>query len=165
MQSRSAWLYFCGVNCSLEAEIRKHFSQCGMEFRDFDCKRIEGNGVLCFSRANEQLLQLFQDFRGVSRVIALGLSPDSTSPELSWKLLGLGASDVLWWNDDDAVTQIDARIERWSIVDELVTESLQEGYLVGESHGFRVLVRNLVQAARFTSTPILLTGESGTGKE
>ena len=42
----------------------------------------------------------------------------------------------------------------------LVRESL-----LGESLVWRSLVRRIVEAARFTQSPVLLIGESGTGKE
>ena len=101
----------------------------------------------------------------MSRAIALATSPEAIPSHVSWGTLFSGTSDVLRWSERDSATQISARIERWSTVDGLVAECLDEGYLVGESQSFRVLLRNMVEAARFTSTPILLTGESGTGKE
>ena len=58
-----------------------------------------------------------------------------------------------------------ARFERWSAVDELVASPIVQKNLVGTSRAWRALLRQVVEVARFTASPVLILGESGTGKE
>ena len=84
----------------------------------------------------------------------------------SWRLLHAGADEVLSWNAKAAwAGQIKARIERWTAIDDLAESPLVRESLLGESLVWRSLVRRIVEAARFTQSPVLLIGESGTGKE
>jgi transcriptional regulator with GAF, ATPase, and Fis domain len=50
-------------------------------------------------------------------------------------------------------------------VEELVNSPLVKQNLIGESRGWRRVMRQVVELARFSSGSLLITGESGTGKE
>ena len=83
-----------------------------------------------------------------------------------WHLLHAGASDTLTWDKEGVVAkQISLKLKRWSEIDDVANEASSREFFVGESPAWRVLVRKVVEAAHFTTAPILLTGESGTGKE
>ena len=84
----------------------------------------------------------------------------------AWRLLEAGAEDALAWSSGGKTAeQICVKLKRWSEVDRLVQMTLSDGVVIGESPIWSRLVRRIVEAAYFSSAPILLTGESGTGKE
>jgi transcriptional regulator with GAF, ATPase, and Fis domain len=88
------------------------------------------------------------------------------SPPIIWELLRHGASDVLIADGRPSVAaEAAARLERWLEVDHILASPLIRDNLVGESSTWRGVLRQLVEAARFTDAPILLQGETGTGKE
>jgi transcriptional regulator with GAF, ATPase, and Fis domain len=127
-----------------------------------------GYGILCYTDAADEALGILSDLRrhGDCRVIVVALDPDTTRTTATWRFIHAGAADVMAWEDAaDLACRIQARIERWKEVENLSDEILAEGWLVGESEAWRTLLGTIVEAARFTSTAILITGESGTGKE
>jgi transcriptional regulator with GAF, ATPase, and Fis domain len=80
--------------------------------------------------------------------------------------MGSGASDVLAWDDcKRCASQVAARFKRWQQVDDLMSASLARHGLISESPRWRVVLRQVVEVARYTEAPVLITGESGTGKE
>ena len=164
MPTQNAWLYVSGMDPPDHAKTQQELAACGLDFGNSDTTHLQGNGVVCFRRANEDLFRLLENVRGTGRIIALAFS-EKTTTELTWQLLHRGASDVLQWDGCNTASQIAARFERWSIVDNLVEPVLAQGDLKSQGGALRKLVRNIVEAARFTLTPILLIGESGTGKE
>jgi transcriptional regulator with GAF, ATPase, and Fis domain len=83
----------------------------------------------------------------------------------SWALLRAGAADVVSWGSKTSAAEIAARLARWDEVDDLVASPLVRDRLIGESVRWRSLVRRIVEVARFTDSPVLVTGETGTGKE
>ena len=58
-----------------------------------------------------------------------------------------------------------ARLERWAEVDEIVASEPVRAVAVGTSPAWTAVLREVVEVARFSSVPVLLTGETGTGKE
>jgi transcriptional regulator with GAF, ATPase, and Fis domain len=88
-----------------------------------------------------------------------------TSSEL-WRLLQVGAADAVRWSGRaSCISEIVARLARWQAIDEVVASPLVAGNLVGTSRLWRELLRNVIEAARFSQSSILLLGQSGTGKE
>jgi transcriptional regulator with GAF, ATPase, and Fis domain len=61
--------------------------------------------------------------------------------------------------------QIRAKLERWGTITKLVDDAVVRIPLIGKSATWREFIRGVVEAARFTDSPVLLIGESGTGKE
>ena len=85
---------------------------------------------------------------------------------LDWRVLALGASEVLPWSQLLAQAQcLAARLRRWRIIDEIIGSPLIRDNLIGASPAWISLLRRVVEVARFTTAPIVLLGESGTGKE
>jgi transcriptional regulator with GAF, ATPase, and Fis domain len=99
-----------------------------------------------------------------SRALAVWIPAASIPRRMAWRLLSAGASDVVRFSDcgTDGVA---TRIERWACVDEIVASPLVRENLVGESATWLATLRELVEVAAFTDTPVVLLGESGTGKE
>ena len=162
---KEVWFYFCGNDRTAESAISTCLAAEGVALGSPGDGPV-GNGVFCFAEVNGLLWASLREItcRARGRVLALSTSASNLRQGVSWRLLEGGASDVLAWNGETAVNQIRTRLERWSTVDQL-TESASSDLLVGNSRPWRVLVRRIVEAAHFTSAPILLIGESGTGKE
>jgi transcriptional regulator with GAF, ATPase, and Fis domain len=100
-----------------------------------------------------------------ARCLAIRMLAAPLSPRETWTLLGLGASDVVAWRGRVAGADIAARLERWSGVDAILESPLVRANLVGTSHAWRSVLREVIEMAAYTSTSVLITGESGTGKE
>jgi transcriptional regulator with GAF, ATPase, and Fis domain len=102
----------------------------------------------------------------LGRVLALATAGSVLEAGDSWRLLHSGAAEALAWSEGQAkADDIKARLERWTAIDELVESRSVRELLVGYSPSWRTLMRRIVEAARFSRAPVLLTGESGTGKE
>lgn len=98
--------------------------------------------------------------------LAVCLSPSLLNTAASWRLLHAGAYDVLEWHAGAAApAAIAARLLRWARVDDLLSSPAVRSNLVGRGPAFTALLRQLIDAAHFSSSPCLLLGESGTGKE
>ncbi len=83
-----------------------------------------------------------------------------------WELLSAGADDYLPWNSLGQPEQtLIARLQRWEKVEELILHHKIEDRIIGKSKPWLAVVRQVVEAAYFSKSPILLLGESGTGKE
>jgi transcriptional regulator with GAF, ATPase, and Fis domain len=137
-----------------------------------DVERFENDrscryGVLLFEEPNETVYRFLRENRhgGQTRILAVGMARPLRT-EVVWGLLAHGAADVLTWNHDRvSAAQIKARLERWAAVDALMDSDWVRERMVGTSPSWRTKLRELVEAARFTASPVLLMGESGTGKE
>jgi transcriptional regulator with GAF, ATPase, and Fis domain len=103
---------------------------------------------------------------GRERVIAIAESRHCPNGTGDWDLLRAGASDVLLWSDPDRVArQIKARFERWLSVEQLMEEPTVSELVVAKSPIWRIILRDIVEIARFGDATVLIQGESGTGKE
>jgi transcriptional regulator with GAF, ATPase, and Fis domain len=98
-------------------------------------------------------------------IVLLGQRPVGDSQAV-WRALGAGASDVLIWEQvGDLGIAIRERLERWRQIDALINLPVVRDHLVGESVVWKSTLRRLVEAARYSAWPLLLSGETGTGKE
>ncbi|MEX5216346.1 MAG: sigma 54-interacting transcriptional regulator [Nitrospira sp.] len=126
-----------------------------------------GPGLAIFQEGDHGLTEFLQKARqaGAARIIAISI-PAGGSCTAAWKLLRAGVSDVLNWDDPDRTARaVAARLARWQVVDKLLTSPEVQHTLVGQSPTALAVLRQLVEAAYFTDSTILLMGESGTGKE
>jgi transcriptional regulator with GAF, ATPase, and Fis domain len=161
-----AWFHFAGSDRSLGDLVWSSLADNGIQLRKLEESANDTNGILCFSTITDELFEMLREIRHKwsGRILALAASTAAVSVGLSWRLLHAGAAEVLTWDAEGlAARQASARLERWRIVDELA-DSARE-FLIGDSLAWRAVIRRVVEAARFSSTPILLVGESGTGKE
>ena len=168
MAEQPTWFHHCGSEHATAAAIERSLSANGFHLEPFDPLREEGNGIVCFHEINDLLLSFLRDRTRAARgrVLALACSSSPLNSGDSWRLLHAGADEVLSWNTEDAKAgQIKARIERWTAIDDLAESPLVRELLWGESQVWRSLIRRIVEASRFTHSPVLLIGESGTGKE
>jgi transcriptional regulator with GAF, ATPase, and Fis domain len=102
--------------------------------------------------------------QGERRVLAV-TGPRGLGTDGVWRLLEVGASDVLAWKGPRTASDVAARLARWAEIDELVDSPMLRQRLVGRSPPWRRVLRRVVEVARFTASSMLITGESGTGKE
>ncbi len=127
-----------------------------------------GPGLLLFDGYDPELEDWIRtrSRRGEERLIAVGTRREALAHGAGWRLLAAGASDVLCCADAaGAAGVIAARFERWEEVDRLVCSRMVMRNLVGQSLGWRSVLRQIVEVARFSDSSVLLGGESGTGKE
>lgn len=165
MQRKASWVQSYPCTESVEAEIRQALITHGVEV---EANTTGLHGVVCFATVSEGLLAVLHEARRDSRrrILAVAVSPQQIETPVVWRLIHAGADDVLFWRDDGIwATQLIAKLERWFEVDELAAEVISEQSLIGDSPEWQVLIRKVVEAARFSAVPVLLTGESGTGKE
>jgi hypothetical protein len=153
------------ANYRIEGEIRAALAAAGIQI---ETDQSGPYGIVCFDKADDQLFSLLHEVRHDPRrrVLAVAANPHAVLPGTIWRLLHAGASDALLWNGNGGTAaQVAARLQRWAEVDELVGQAVSQEFIIGESPAWQAVVRKVVEAARFSTIPVLLTGESGTGKE
>jgi transcriptional regulator with GAF, ATPase, and Fis domain len=82
-----------------------------------------------------------------------------------WQLLDCGAEDVVALSSALGVGGLLARLERWAAVDAIVESDAVRSVALGSAPRWKAVLREVVEIARFTTSPMLITGETGTGKE
>jgi transcriptional regulator with GAF, ATPase, and Fis domain len=82
-----------------------------------------------------------------------------------WPLLEAGAEDFVRLDSEHAIDQLVARLNRWCAVEQLVESDAVREMAIGRSAAWKRSLRQAVELAHFTSSPILITGDTGTGKE
>jgi transcriptional regulator with GAF, ATPase, and Fis domain len=125
----------------------------------------EAPGAIVFDRVDDDLIGFTREMSraGHRRVLAIATEPTALGGDNAWRLLDAGAADAFAW--DGHVEAIEARIDRWRAIDELVASELIADHLVGSSPVWRSVLREIVEVARFSDLNVLITGASGTGKE
>jgi transcriptional regulator with GAF, ATPase, and Fis domain len=125
-----------------------------------------GCGIIFFSQFSLSLLALIEQWLGRQRsLLCVATEEERPSSNAVWQLLSAGARDVIVGSGQGAVEQIAARLKRWHEVECLLESDTVTQTLVGVSPAWRDLLRQVVEVARFTDTPVLIIGETGTGKE
>ncbi|HLZ36595.1 MAG TPA: sigma 54-interacting transcriptional regulator [Mycobacteriales bacterium] len=119
-------------------------------------------GVLVGAGDEDEIAEAAQALAPSGRVLVV-LAPTVRADP--WQLLAAGAEDALPLTPDADVTGVLARLDRWATVDALVDSEEVQSAAPGRSASWRRVLRDVVEIARFTTSPLLLTGETGTGKE
>lgn len=125
-------------------------------------------GVIFVGEFDEGLLEFVMELsqRGSKRVLTVtgsGVLPNKTE---AWRILRAGASDVLiWQNNGHAAQSIAARLNRWALVESLMTGPCVRNHLIGQSPAWKATVRQVIEIAHLSDASLLILGESGTGKE
>ena len=125
-------------------------------------------GVVFFDRETPELIEFIQHstHHGLHRVLAVATHRAAVAGNRPWKLMQAGASDVMAWDGSAApAATITARLQRWKAVDDLVNAPVVRDNLVGRSRAWVMVLRQVIELARYTDASVLITGESGTGKE
>ncbi len=166
---REPWIHFCKpTDIPARTAIIDSLSRAGIAIRQLNINAPSGEGIVCFSRVDEDLYELVREVshNPEKRVLAIPVSGARIDSAQAWRLLLAGASDVfLWSSASELAERVKARFERWRAVDELLESPAIQKNLIGGSPAWRSVMRQIVEVARFTAAAVLLTGESGTGKE
>jgi transcriptional regulator with GAF, ATPase, and Fis domain len=165
---REPWLHFWGPKDLAGAKaLLECLKRAGICVRTLDGDGRCGEGILCFSRIDEELCDFVQELSRNKDGYVLAIPTANIAIDTSlWQLLQAGASDILVWSSGaDLGERIKARLERWRAVDDLVNSPAVQAKLVGASPAWRRVLRQIVEMALFTFASVLLIGESGTGKE
>ncbi len=123
--------------------------------------------IVMFTLADEHLYNMLRDLCCGKNIHILALQVGhSIHPVEVWRMLEAGAEDVLVWSENqESAERVKARVERWMAIDELLDSDWVKKKMIGASPVWKKKLQQLIEAARFTTSPVLLMGESGTGKE
>jgi len=128
--------------------------------------RSTGYGIVVCDRIEKEGLAAVQEASQNTRVLVLLVGPCDKQHRNPWAVMAAGASDVLLWESiPPSGDQVQARLQRWRQIDELADRPDVANILVGASPPWRALVRQVVEIAAYSQSPVLIVGESGTGKE
>jgi transcriptional regulator with GAF, ATPase, and Fis domain len=130
-------------------------SQCVLVVAQSDAAALAG--ITAFFAAHPSVV------RGRSIAVSLDRRRETLQ-----SLLALGLGDVLEHAEADmpqTLACIEARLHRWSRIDEAIALPLVGENLVGESPAWRAVLRSVAECAMFSAAPVLITGPTGTGKE
>jgi len=164
----SACLYGFGLEqTARQNHYQDAFQDVGITIDMINSKPDPRYGIVLFSEPDEKVHRLLRERSRCGQAYSLAVKVGrSLRPEEVWGLLNAGAADVLAWSQDhESAVRIKARLERWAAVDQLLDLDWVRQRMIGISLNWRRKLRELVEAARFTTSPVLLMGESGTGKE
>jgi transcriptional regulator with GAF, ATPase, and Fis domain len=167
---RNVWLQSTNLHNGLSPEtvlarLKKVKVNMSM-LRSFE--ESSGAGIVLLGAVTGEVCDFIRETSrgGTERILALAEDEAALSDGGAWRLLQAGASDVLVWGElSNPEHIIAARLQRWGEVDALLESPIVRETLVGESSAWKTVLRQVVEAARFTDSPILLMGETGTGKE
>jgi transcriptional regulator with GAF, ATPase, and Fis domain len=122
------------------------------------------NTVLAMDASRPDAADRVRALAGPGRLLVVSTAPVPAG-DTGWALLRAGASDVVVWTGTETAVRVAHRLRRWHSVDVLLDRPYVREFLVGDSPVWRAVLREAVEAARFTAAAVLITGESGTGKE
>jgi transcriptional regulator with GAF, ATPase, and Fis domain len=138
----------------------------GLVVVEEDGPEPEGPGVLLVEAVTAEAAAAVRSRSGQGeRRVLVVAGPGGLGGDSVWRLLDLGAADVLAWQGRRTAEDVAARLSRWLEVDALVDSPTLGSRLVGASPAWRAALRRVVEVAHYTASPVLITGESGTGKE
>jgi hypothetical protein len=163
------WVQFYGAfERSDRKAVLTSFTGRGFDVTECLSNRCGGLGIVLYSQVDRELYHIIREVsqNGLNPVFAVASLPELRNSTNHWRLLGSGASDVIYEsNPADLISMIKIRHHRWSTVNNLMTSDLVQENLIGQNQRWIRLLRQVIEAAKFTDASILLLGESGTGKE
>ena len=165
----SVWLHCQSEEPSLS---RQHIAS-ALACEGVRCQRRDENpestlGLFFFDKETSDLFEFIQNSShdGLDRVLVVATRKTALAGNRPWKLMQAGASDVMAWDAlDEPAAAIAARLQRWKAVDDLVNSPVVRDNLVGRSRAWVMVLRQVIELARYTDASVLITGETGTGKE
>jgi DNA-binding NtrC family response regulator len=121
-------------------------------------------GIILLTGSSSELHDMLREVSAVGARVLVAFVGDHISCD-PWSLLSDGAEDVVAVEAGHGIVEAIARVDRWAQVDALVESNAVRRIVRGEARAWRAALREVVEIARFTSAPVLITGETGTGKE
>jgi transcriptional regulator with GAF, ATPase, and Fis domain len=167
MDKQGVWLAsFLGRDQSMASSVGDALAAAGLPVVERGRRAAERPGVVLVDALTTETVAAVRGCsqQGDRRVLVVA-DPGGLDADSVWRLLHLGASDVITWIGHQTAEDVAARLSRWAEVDMLVDSPMLRRHLVGRSPTWRSALRRVVEAARFTDSSVLITGESGTGKE
>jgi transcriptional regulator with GAF, ATPase, and Fis domain len=169
MDRIACWLHAWGETFGHDRDnLIQSLARHGIDAEPFQQDGSTRWGVCIFDSTTPELRDFLQSASrlGQLRVIAVAGSGASLIERAHWDLLQAGAADVLVGSDPDQVArQIRGRFERWLSVEQLMEEPSVSEVVVAKSPIWRMILRDIVEIARFSEASVLVLGETGTGKE
>lgn len=126
------------------------------------------SALIPFSTCTDTVIESVVELRAAApdtRILCVSMADHGTPSAFIWRLLQAGADDSISFHGPAAIRRIAALLERWNAVDTVLRSEAVAGTLIGHSAAWRRLLRQVVEAACFTTAPVLIMGETGTGKE
>src|SRR5262249_54108962 len=115
------------------------------------------NTVLALDASGSGAADRVRALAGPGRLLVLSTAP-LPPRDTGWALLRAGASDVVVWAGAGTAAPVARRLRRWHSVDVLLDRPYVREFLVGDSPVWRAVLREAVEAARFTGAAVLITG-------
>jgi transcriptional regulator with GAF, ATPase, and Fis domain len=104
--------------------------------------------------------------RAAGRILVVAVAGVCLDARGTWGFLEAGAADVVAWDDaEHTAASIVGRVERWARIDGVLASDLVRRNLIGHSRAWRRFLEDIVEAALFSTAPVVISGETGTGKE
>jgi transcriptional regulator with GAF, ATPase, and Fis domain len=153
-------------SAGLLGELRRHFVSSGIVVLPEAARPDGASLVLVLDAVTPGALEHVAAVSGDGawRVLVVVTGRAGVGRGDGWRLLAHGAGDVLVWRPGLA-DELDDRLHRWAALADLLASGTVRDELVGSSASWVGALTSLVEAARFSSSALLITGESGTGKE
>jgi len=168
MPRGDAWLRQQGPACArLHDAIAQHLGSLGLVL-DRELAREHIPGIVVCDVIDDALLERLDSWRqnGSARLLVVVSTRASLEGGRLWPLMQAGATDVLAWDAlSDPLAAVAARVRRWIEIDRVVESPAVRERLVGASGIWKAAIRQVVELALHTDSPLLITGQSGTGKE
>ena len=132
-----------------------------------DAKGLVGLVLLNDSSSAETVVENCQEMLKRSiPLFGIDVSDRGLAFQHSWELLSLGLSDVFSWSQQgNFLDWISQRVLRTRQVDTILQSKRVQEVLVGESTIWQKTLRQVIEAACYSTAPVMVLGESGTGKE
>ncbi len=114
-----------------------------------------------------EVLAQLKDYQAEGiRILCIGVHELPMEHGKIWSLLENGADEYLPWRQvSDPGKMVAERLRRWQAIDQMLHTEKVTNSIIGQSPRWRKLLRQLIEAAHFSTSHVLLLGESGTGKE
>ena len=159
---------FGATSRTLSTTIVDQLAQQGIAASNAGNTPHPGPRLILFDKMTDDFLEAVRwlSENGFERLLAINTHHLPMNNEDKWDILHAGGSDVISWkNSKKPACLIATTIKRWREIDDLIASATIQNRLVGKSRPWIVLLREIVEIARFTSVSVMITGETGTGKE
>lgn len=162
---RSLWSYSLAKGDVHRDAYNALRSCCPCRIIETDAPLQDGPGLLWISEMAFDVERCIQRFSSSTASRLMVVSLEKLPSKTVWRVLQLGASECIIYDGPATALSISAKLARWLEIEAELESPLILNNLVGHSRTWRDTLRLVIEAAKYTSSSILLMGETGTGKE